>query len=198
MILRYSKQQRLTLMTDPRSLLSMLNVFVYEIIVIVQLDRPLNFILNCERELPRVRNTFFVISCSTHWSPSIVDLPKHSIISSVGIMQNQDKNLTNSFIDKLNYNDFGSVINVHFELRKIIFKVEFLLQKVEFLLKSRIHRYAKDTLPIFFYQKLIFDLPEDPAFSTGVQTHFQMQISMYWINLKQKPKQIQNLQPVLY
>ncbi len=144
MILRDSKQQRLTLMTDPRSLLSMLNVLVYEIIVIVQFDRPLNFILNCERELPRVRitllstNTFFVISCSTHWSPSIVDLPKHSIISSVGIMQNQDKDLTNSFIDKLNYNDFGSVINAHFELRKIIFKVEFLLQKVEFIGMPRI------------------------------------------------------------
>ncbi len=26
-------------------------------------------------------------------------------------------------------------------------------------------------------------LPEDPAFSTGVETNFQMQIALYWINL---------------
>ncbi len=59
----------------------------------------------------------------------------------------------------LNYNVLESIIKVnlwYFELRKIIFKVEFLLiiplkvefllQKVESLLKSRIHRYAKGIL----------------------------------------------------
>ncbi len=55
--------------------------------------------------------------------------------------KDQDKYLTKSFIDKLNNDDFWSVIKDnlgYFELRKTILKVEFLLiipLKIEFLLK---------------------------------------------------------------
>jgi hypothetical protein len=45
MILRNSKYQ----MTDPKSLLSLLNALIYEIIGIVKFDRPINFLLDCER-----------------------------------------------------------------------------------------------------------------------------------------------------
>jgi len=60
---------------------------------------------------------------------SIVDLPKYSITSLVGSRRMQDKDLTKSFIDKLNNNDLGSVI------------------KVISTFLSRIYGYTKDTLP---------------------------------------------------
>ena len=121
MILRNSKQQRLTLMTDPKSLLSMLNALVYEIIGIVySLTVHSIFSLNVrnvrERELPRVRNT--LLSTNSLHAHLLLDsltsrkvlqiLPKNSNNQAVGwIIQNQDKDLTQSFIDKVNNNDLG-------------------------------------------------------------------------------------------
>ncbi len=52
-------------------------------------------------------------------SDSIVDRPRHSITSSVGVMKKQDKYFAKTFVVKLGNNDFGSGIKVnlcYFEL----------------------------------------------------------------------------------
>ncbi len=120
----------------------MLKALIYEIIGIVQFDHPLNFLLySCiEYELLCYPLSLSLLSLVRLSGLKYCRSTKALNNKLLRIKQNQDKHLIKSFIDKLD--DIGSVIKVnlcYFELRKIIFKVEFLLNipfKEEFLLKK--------------------------------------------------------------
>ena len=107
MILRNSKYQTWTLMTDQKSLLLSLsiNVLASQVFVLILRD-PNELVIECSkivRKLPRVRNTllstksFPVVSCSTlsssSWSKVVkkkkitgVKLLTHSCINKTGVI----------------------------------------------------------------------------------------------------------------
>ncbi len=114
-------------MTDLKSLLSMLNVLVYEIICIVYSLTVHSIFSLIARELPRVLSLLSLarLTLRKYCRPTKVLNNKLS-----WVIRNKTSTLLRHFSDKLNNNDFESVIKVHlcyFELRKIILKVEFLL-----------------------------------------------------------------------